>query len=286
MKCYSPERELHQLPLSSNIVSMRTVYFSDDETLMPTTPVLSTWTKNWKSSRKSPTRLSECSICCKHSYRNVTDFESCNLSYLPFFLFSLLVTIPYLLSLVLKMHAKPCGKHSLLMIIRHAEKPAGGDWLSSDGRCRARKLSSCFNDDHQKKPDMLLTYIPTSERSSMRGLETLLPLSKEIDIQIYPYKTADYVKMSEYIRTRICGRTSLLVWHHNPPGIADIAREFGLNETIVEHYVERFAQDYDVVWMIKYISNGKKVVANLSMEFQGFGIEPCKVARRPSELPK
>jgi len=150
------------------------------------------------------------------------DFQWWNVSYVPLFLFGLLVGVPSLLSLVFKIHIKPCHKNSQLMIIRHAEKPEKGDWLSRDGKCRAKKLSSCFDGDNLKIPDMLFTYMPTSDRSSMRGLTTLLPMSKELNIPMYPYRTVDYIKMLEDIETRICGQTSLLAWHHNFPGVKEI----------------------------------------------------------------
>jgi len=258
--------------------TLGTDYLSDDDKLIPTTPILNKWIREGSSSPKPSESwsLDESLKLSIFSTINESYFESRNFSYLVILLFGLLVGIPCLLSLVFIIQTKPCDEHSQLMIIRHAEKPDTGDDISREGECRAMKLSSCFNGDNLQIPDMLFTYIPTSERSSLRGLETLLPISKKLSIPIYTYRSVDWIRMLDDIRTRICGKTLLLAWHHNAPGIRDIALEFGVNKDLVSAFTMLYAENYDVVWMIDYASDGEVVVANLTMEFQGLGINPCK----------
>lgn len=175
------------------------------------------------------------------------------------------------------MNMKPCEKHSQILVIRHAEKPNTGDHISREGKCRAMKLFNCFNGERLQRPDLLFTYIPTSERSSLRGLETLLPMSKELNIPIFTYRSVDYMRMIEDIKTRMCGQTILIAWHHNEPGIRDIAIELGVNEDIVSAVVMSYADNYDVVWMIDFVRDGTIFVANLTIKFQGLDDGPCNV---------
>jgi len=128
-----------------------------------------------------------------------------------------------------------------------------------------------------QRPEMLFTYIPTSGRSSLRGLETLMPMSIELNIPIFTYKSVDYIRMLEDIKSRVCGRTILIAWHHNPPGIRDIVFELGVSEDIVSAFFMLYAEDYDVVWTIDYVRDGTIFVANLTIKFQGLGNDPCNV---------
>jgi len=199
---------------------------------------------------------------------------------LPIILFGLLIGLPSLISICfLNTQPKPCRKSSLVMVMRHAEKPEESDngmGISEEGKCRAKMLPSLFNGERFPKPKKLFTFIPTEGRRSLRGLETLLPISQQFNIPIYTYKSKDYVQMVHDIQSHLCGDTLLLVWHHNNPSIGDLLVGFGVNELIARNLFELYMKNYDAVWMVDFANNGTRMDTKLTVEFQGLGMDPCK----------
>jgi len=164
------------------------------------------------------------------------------------------------------------------MIMRHAEKPEKpetGANISKEGHCRAKKLPSLFNGEKLPIPKLLFTFMPTSGRSSLRGLETLLPISEKLDIPIFTYRTTDYLKMTQDIRNRICGETALVVWHHNYTNIGDVLVQLGVDEASTRDWFASHINSYDTVWMVNYGQNGTRLATNLTLEWQGLGADPC-----------
>jgi len=110
----------------------------------------------------------------------------------------------------MKKYFKKCTIPSLLIIVRHAEKPKIGDGLSSSGVCRANTLPELFNGEIFPEPDMLYTFRPTKGRPSRRGVETLLPLSQKLNLPISSFKSGLYGEMLLDIRVKACGKIALV----------------------------------------------------------------------------
>jgi len=103
---------------------------------------------------------------------------------LPFLLFGLVIGISGIFSLFpLRRYLKPCSEHFTVMIIRHVEKDLE-DGISSKGQCRANLLPSVFNGETLPEPQILVTYIPSVNRPSLRGIQTLLPISDNLNLNL------------------------------------------------------------------------------------------------------
>jgi len=167
-----------------------------------------------------------------------------------------------------------CNRPSLLMMVRHGEKPHKGDGLSTIGLCRAEKFLSLFNGEIFPKPDLLYTWAPSEGRPSRRGVETLLPLSQELNIPITTYKNHLYEKMLADILENDLGKTALLAWHHNTPNIGELALAFGVDQEAVNKYYATL-KDYDAIWWIEFAYQGNKLLTNLTIKSEGLGTSIC-----------
>jgi len=175
----------------------------------------------------------------------------------------------------MRRYFEKCTTPSLLMITRHAEKPDIGVGLSNSGACRANMLPSLFNGEIFPEPDMLYTFSPTKGRPSRRGVETLLPISKKLNLPISSFKSALYGEMLVDIKANACGKTVLLIWHRNRPNIGALALKFGVETEIVSIDSALYIEDYDAIWMIEYEEQGGKLLTNLTIKSERLGKHPC-----------
>jgi len=193
---------------------------------------------------------------------------------LPILSFGLLIGISGIFSLFsFTKHFKPCSDHFTVMIIRHVEKNLY-EGISSVGRCRANLLPSVFNGETLPEPQILVTYVPSTNRPSVRGIQTLLPISDQLNVNLLTWTDSHYREMLHDIIARACGRTVLVAWHDNYPGIENLVVGMGVNQSVASAFTAQYGGDYDAVWILNYYF-AENVTTNLTIELEGLGRNPC-----------
>ena len=149
----------------------------------------------------------------------------------------------------------------IIMIIRHAEKPADSATtknpdLSPAGALRAAALAKVIL-DHFPKPDFL--FATKRSAHSNRPVETIEPLSKAMHLPIDDsFADADVAGIAHEVLTnaKYDGATILIAWHHEK--IPDLAKALGVANAPDAWKAEVF----DRVWEITY-DNGKATFVDL-----------------------
>jgi hypothetical protein len=140
-----------------------------------------------------------------------------------------------LLALVLQtaLCAQPPGpapglKDTVVLIIRHAEKPQSGKGLAPAGRARARAYAGYFrNYSIDGKPLQLDYLVATADtRRSRRPRLTVEPFSKASGLAIdLRFTEGDAAGLVAELRARPHGHAILISWHHGE--IAALVGAFG-----------------------------------------------------------
>jgi len=121
-------------------------------------------------------------------------------------------------------------KNTVILVIRHAEKPAEGFGLTADGEARARAYPAYFKDlalDGQPlKPDYL--FAAADSQGSHRPRLTLEPTSHALGLPIDTrFKSKDVHEITDEIHAKPHGRTILIAWHHGQ--IPDLLHALGVD---------------------------------------------------------
>ncbi|KAE9990997.1 hypothetical protein EG327_000654 [Venturia inaequalis] len=112
--------------------------------------------------------------------------------------------------LVLSKPSKPT-----VFFIRHGEKPAFGDGLSTDGLQRAQCLRNVFAKNSSFHIDLIIAQRPQPDGSRKRPYDTVLPLSRDLGLKVDTHCERDDVAcVGETVRG-YTGRGNILVcWEH------------------------------------------------------------------------
>jgi hypothetical protein len=112
-----------------------------------------------------------------------------------------------------------CGalQNTVILVIRHAEKPDDGDGLSAEGEVRARAYVNYFKnfsvDGQQLKLDYL--FAAADSKGSHRPRLTIEPTSKALGLAIDTrFKNKDFQGLADEIRSKPHGKAILIAWHH------------------------------------------------------------------------
>ena len=144
--------------------------------------------------------------------------------------------------------AGPAQRPSLIMIIRHGEKPEGEKDLNltPQGYARAKALATVIP-DHFPRPDFL--FAAKKSKGSDRPIETITPLSKALDEPIDSQFKADEVEQIAHAildNPKYAGKVVLICWHHEK--IPDLAKALGAKDA-----PEKWSgKVFDQVWEITY----------------------------------
>ncbi len=152
------------------------------------------------------------------------------------------------------------GPH-IVMIIRHAEKPADSATtkdpnLSPAGYQRAAALVKVIP-DHFPKIDFL--FATKKSAHSNRPFETIEPLSKALQLPIdntFADDNVEGIAHEVLMNPKYDGKTILIAWHHQK--IPDLAKALGVTDAPSSWSGEVF----DRVWEITY-DDGKPTFQNL-----------------------
>jgi len=108
-------------------------------------------------------------------------------------------------------------KNAVILVIRHAEKPATGANLSPAGVERAQAYVDYFRrftvDSQPLKLDYL--YAAADSKESTRASQTLQPLGKALGLAVDARFAQDKTrKLADDIRRKPSGKQFLVCWHH------------------------------------------------------------------------
>jgi hypothetical protein len=120
--------------------------------------------------------------------------------------------------------------NSVILIIRHAEKPDDGPELAPSGQERARAYVHYFETYKLNGAPLHFDDLFASRDStgSMRPRLTLEPLSHALGMPLQtPYKDKDVDDMAAELRAICPGKHILICWHHGE--IADLLASLGAN---------------------------------------------------------
>jgi phosphohistidine phosphatase SixA len=158
--------------------------------------------------------------------------------------------VPVLVSAQRGVTSTPAGPIEVL-IIRHGEEPAGGPHLDEKGQARAKALVGYFNDPFSAPTSL---FAAKSSKQSARAVETLMPLSKALEIPIDSrFTDQQYQQLANTVLhgSRHDGGHVLICWHHET--IRELAAALGVTDP-----PKWPSNQYDHVWRIRY-AKGKKV---------------------------
>jgi broad specificity phosphatase PhoE len=112
---------------------------------------------------------------------------------------------------------KPRGpRDSVVLIIRHAEKPASGRGLSPLGERRAREYVRFFREFTVDSKPLHLSaiYAAADSEESERSRLTVAPLSRALNLPVNArFKNKQHDKLASELRARQQGKTVLVCWH-------------------------------------------------------------------------
>ena len=150
-------------------------------------------------------------------------------------------------------------KHLKVVLIRHAEKPDGGDHLSCKGLNRSLALPGVLY-PLIGRPDY--TYVAKvsggSSTSHVRMLETIVPFAVKYDLKVSDkFDEEDVDGLAKDVLKK--EGTVLIVWEHSR--LESVARALG----VVDNMLTWHADDFDGIWVITF----PKGVAHLDKQREG-----------------
>src|SRR5574338_621722 len=127
------------------------------------------------------------------------------------------ITILFAFALLLAADAQEGPKNSVILIIRHAENPAGGHGLSPRGEERAKAYVSFFQnftvDGKRLEPQAIL--VAADSKHSHRPRLTVTPFAKAANLPI-DNRSANKqpTDLAAELRANYQGKVILVCWHH------------------------------------------------------------------------
>lgn len=153
-----------------------------------------------------------------------------------------------------------------VIIIRHAEKPEDEtiNTLSPEGEKRAEALVSYVKNSPDMKrlglPQFIFASSPKKEGSSIRSIQTVIPLSKALNVTINTdYMRDDYVLLVQELLTnpKYNNKTVFIAWAHKR--IVKMTKALGATNAPDEWEDDEF----DRTWVIHYKNNQYDSFENL-----------------------
>jgi hypothetical protein len=157
----------------------------------------------------------------------------------------------FFISLLLSTQAYAMPKQVIIM--RHAEKPSVGPYLSEVGEQRAQALVDYLREKPKwlqyGLPTALFAQRPDDVHHSLRSIQTLEPLAQALSLAIdEDYTRDEYPKMIEKIKRNAAydDKVVLICWSHD--ALPKMAKKFG-----AEHAPREWLSDvYDQLWVITF----------------------------------
>ena len=148
--------------------------------------------------------------------------------------------------------------NTVVMIIRHAEKPASGSGLSPEGRARAEAYVNYFKKLRLGSQRLAPDYIVAADDSdhSQRSRLTVEPLAESLglkpDLRFQAKRPQD---LAQELRAREHGKVMLICWHHRE--IPELLEDLGANAAELLPEGQWPAQQFGWVIRLCYDENGQ-----------------------------
>ena len=155
----------------------------------------------------------------------------------------------------------PCAQAApaQVILIRHAEKPASGNELNSQGWQRAKALVYFFKHTPSMTrfgtPAAIYAMAPKGPNGSLRPIQTVTPLADSLGLKINSsYKKGELAGLVGNIMSNSAynGKMVLICWEHNI--IPEIVKDFGWNAA-----PQWDGNSFDRAWVLNF--NGNSVVS-------------------------
>ena len=149
-------------------------------------------------------------------------------------------------------------RNTVVLIIRHAEKPDNGDGLSPTGEERARTYVNYFQNFTVDSKPLRLNYLfsAADSKQSRRPRLTLEPLSKTLGLPIDSrFKDKQFLELVQEIQNRPHGKNILICWHHGQ--IPQLLRALGADPEKLILGAKWTADVFGWLIQLRYDENGK-----------------------------
>ena len=128
------------------------------------------------------------------------------------------VAIPMAISAELSQDGKSNAlSNAVILVIRHAEKPADGKGLAPAGEARAEAYVNYFSNFTMDGKPLKLDYLfaTADSKQSHRARLTIEPTSKKLGLAIdNRFADEEFQKLADEIRAKPHGKCILICWHH------------------------------------------------------------------------
>jgi hypothetical protein len=171
--------------------------------------------------------------------------------------------------------------NSVIIIIRHAEKPADGDGLAPAGEARASAYVDYFKNFALDSKPIHFDYLFAAKDSqeSKRPRLTIKPLSKALGLDINTdFKDKEYASLADELRSGHYSNKNLLVcWHHG--NIPELLASLGADPQKLLPPKGKWPEDV-FGWFVRleYDQNG-----NLNVKVQDEDLMPGDAANPPPQ---
>ena len=158
----------------------------------------------------------------------------------------------------------PAGpKDAVVLIIRHAEKPDTGRYLSPRGQQRADAYAHYFQeftvDSKPLRPDAI--FAAKDSKQSERPRLTVEPFAKAANLRIDAHFSSNRsAKLAAALRAKQQGKRILISWHHTD--IPDLLRALGANPESLLRRGKWPDPVFDWVILLSYDEEGRLIPAS------------------------
>jgi hypothetical protein len=179
-----------------------------------------------------------------------------------FLLFGLLV-----LAIPMMVFGEPPGagkfsglKNTIILIVRHAEKPDDGYGLSTDGEARAKAYVNYFKDFTVSGQPLKLDHLFAAgdSKESHRPRLTIEPTGKALGLVVDTrFKDKNFQGLADELKSRPHGTGILIVWHHGE--IPALLQALGADPDQVIPNAKWPAHVFDWLIQVRYDQNGQLI---------------------------
>jgi hypothetical protein len=155
-------------------------------------------------------------------------------------------------------------KNTVILIIRHAEKPVSGIGLSAAGQARGKAYVNYFKNFTNTVDGQPLkfshVFAAADSKASHRPRLTIEPTSRALGLAVDSrFKDKDFQGLANEIRSRPHGQAILIAWHHGE--IPALVRALGADpETVIPK--AKWPEDvFGWVIELRYDADGRLVEA-------------------------
>jgi hypothetical protein len=175
-----------------------------------------------------------------------------------------LAAVVFASTLALAADSRQSGpKDAVVLIIRHAEKPAKGPYLSPRGQQRAEAYKNYFQnftvDSRPLRPDAVFAAKDT--KGSQRPRLTVEPFAKAENLPVDARFGSDQsVKLAAALRATEQGKRILISWHHTD--IPNLLRALGAKPKSLLPHGKWPDSVFDWVLLLRYDQDGRLIRAD------------------------